>query len=370
MSRPFLPVIGSIGAAYIFGAVVLALVDPLALYSWGISAPLKADGDYSMELTPYLIEAAAKDPRFDTLVIGASTGHFYTPKMMQEIIPGTKQAFNLSYGRPSAADRDAVAALVLRYSHANHYIIEADWSYIIAQRDLLPADSFPLFLYDDKWWNDVRDMKYSVMKLTVAAMRDHMLWTPSWSKALEQETYIARYRVAHSSTFIGNYAAIIARHKGAVDAPSILTCEDMDSIRGSLIPFVTELSRRGAQVDLLVPPYSWIIYYRAGEPGDTFHRPTLLNDVLVMRKCVVQGVAGLPGVRIHAFDEPSMGGDFGKYMDVGHLYNAAASRDILRSIVEGTHLLNPDNIDAKNAQLRSNVVDYSLTSEATLSVEQ
>jgi hypothetical protein len=363
LRRPFLPAVAFLGACYAGFALALALVDPLALYPWGMRAPLKADGDYAMELTPFLVAAAVKDPRFDTLFIGGSTGHFYTPQMIKEAFPDTQSAFNLSYGRPSAQDRAAVARQLLRYSHARHFILEADWPYILPSREQHAAESFPLYLYDDRWWNDVRGISKPVINLAVAAVQTHILWTPSWDKTAEQEAYQVRYKDMHSPESMQAFAAVIARQQAAVAAPSSMTCNEMDTIGNILLPLVRALSQRGAQIDLLVPPYSWIIYYRAGEPDDRLHRPALLNDVLQMRKCIVQGVEGMPRVRVFAFDDASIGGDFRNYMDVGHLYNADMSRYILRSIANGEHRLTSENIDFKNSQMRANVANYRLVDD-------
>ena len=362
LNRPFLPAVAALAAAYCLLALVLAAIDPLALYPWGMSAQLKADGEYSMELTPYLLDIVAKDPSFDTLFIGGSTGHFYTPRMMEDILPNTHRAFNLSYGRPSVADRAAVAGEILRYSHAQHFILEADWPYTIPAQDQRMAESFPLYLYDDKWWNDVRDINLQIMKLSLAVWRHNSPWTGPWGQTPEQETYQTRYDAIHSQAFIAKYADIITRRKTGVDAPSKLTCGAMDTIDANLIPLVRALSQRGAQVDLLFPPYSWLIYYRAGEPGDPLNRPSFLNDVLLMRKCVVQGVEGMSRVRVFAFDDvPAIGGDFGKFMDAGHLYDPEANRYILRSIANGEHRLTLANVAAKNAEMKSNVLHYQLT---------
>ena len=364
VSRPFLPMIGILGAAYCLLALLLALVDPLALYPWGISPRLKTDGDYSMESTPYLVDAAAKDPGVDTLFIGGSTGHSYTPRMMEEILPNTRRAFNLSYGAPSASDRAVVQRQILRYSHARRFILEADWGYVIPARGQHAAPSFPLYLYDDKWWNDVRDVNSQIVELSLAVLGGNPLWISPWGKADEQETFRNRYRANHSTAFLARYAAMISRRRAGVDAPSELTCDAMDTIGASLVPWVRALSQRGARVDLVVPPYSWLIYYRAREPGDPINRPSLLSEVLTMRRCVVRALEGLPGVSVFAFDDvPAIGGDFGNFMDVGHLHNPAVNRYILQSIANGEHRLTPDNIEAKNEEMRSNVVQYRLTAD-------
>jgi hypothetical protein len=361
LSRPFLPAIGTLGGAYCLLALLLALADPLALYPWGASPQLEREGDYSMEATPFLVDATAKNAGFDTLFIGGSTGHSYTPRMMEEILPDTRRAFNLSYGAPRATDRALVQRQILRYSHAHHFVLEADWSFIIPLQEQHTAPSFPLYLYDDKWWNDVRDVNLQVIKLSLAILRGKPLWIRSWSKTDEEQTFRNRYQANHTEGSIARYAAMIARRKGSVDAHSDLTCDAMDAIGAGLVPLVRTLSQRGARVDLVVPPYSWLIYYRSQEPGDPIHRPSLLSDVLLMRACIVQAVEGMPGVSVFAFEDAAIGGDFGNFMDVGHLYNPDVNRYILRSIAEGEHRLTRDNIEAKNAEMRSNVVRYQLT---------
>jgi hypothetical protein len=362
LRRPFLPAIGALAGGYCIVALLLAAIDPLALYPWGIPGHLRADGDYSMELTPYLIDAVAKDPNFDTLFLGGSTGHFYTPQMMEEILPHTRRAFNLSYARPSAQDRAVVAREVLRHSHARHFLLEADWPYAVPARDQHIAESFPLYLYDNNWWNDVRQINWQMLKLTLAVLRNNSLWTSSWGKTQEQVTFETQFEAIHSPVFEAKYAAVIARRKAGVDAPSNLTCEAMDTIGTHLVPFVRALSQRGAQVDLLFPPYSWLIYYRAGESGDPLNRPSFLNDVLLLRKCIVQAVDGLAGVRVFAFDDvPAIGGDFRKYMDAGHLYDPDTNRYILQSIANGEHRLTGENIAAKNAEMEANVDGFQLT---------
>jgi hypothetical protein len=356
-----MPAVAVLGGAYCLLALLLALADPLALYPWGISPRLKTDGDYSMESTPYLIDVAAKNPDFDTLFIGGSTGHAYTRGMMEEILPNTRRAFNLSYGAPSAADRAVVEREILQYSHARHFILEADWGYIIPTNNQHMGASFPLYLYDGNWWNDVRDVNLQVLKLSLAVLRGDPLWIGSWGEAQEQETFRTRYQANHTAEFISRYAAMNMRWKQSVDAPSKLTCDSMDAIGASLVPLVRTLSQRGTRVDLVVPPYSWLIYYRTHEPGDPINRPTFLSDVLLMRRCIVQSLEGLPGVSIFAFDDvPAIGGDFRNFMDVGHLYNPDVNRFILRSIANGEHRLTSGNIEAKNAEMRSNVIHYEL----------
>jgi hypothetical protein len=364
LHRPFLITIGSIAAAYCLLALLLALIDPFDIYPWGIRPKLKTNGDYSAESTRYLAAAVAKAPAIDTILIGGSTGRLYTTEMMEEILPGTQSAFNFSYSSPSSADRTAVFRQIQRFSFARRLILEADWTYIVPKRFQHPTPGFPMYLYDDVWWNDVRWMTMESFQVSWAVLRGDPLWLTAWSRTAEQASYRNGYELMQSEASKTDFRTYIARHKMSIDTPSKLTCRAMDAIGEDLGPFVRAMSARGVEVDVVIPAYSWVLYYWTGEPDPRgMSRPSLLNDLLQMRRCLVQALDDLPHVRIFTFDNvPGLASDWKNYFDPGHLYNSEANRYILRSIAEGKHVLSKGNIDADIAQLRSNVVRYEFTS--------
>jgi len=365
VKRPFLPVIIAIGAACWALVCVLALVDPFDLYAWGVAPRPKSDGEYSMQSTPYLVDAVAKAADIDTLFLGTSTGHFFTTKMMENILPDTHHAFNLSYSNPSSPDRTAVALQLVRYSHARRFILEADWTYMVPKEEQRAAPSFPLYLYDAVWWNDVRGVNWEAIQLSWAALQGEPLWIPAWSPTGEREGYRRRYNLLHTSAAIAEFAAYVSRNKASIDAPSRLTCESMNAIGDNLVPFVRALSARGAEVDVLMPVYAWILYYWTIDPDKRgLSRPTLLNDQLKLRHCIVQALDGLPGVRIFAFDDVAgLATDVRNYFDPVHLYNPGANRYMLQSIANDEHRLTRDNVDARNTQMRLGVIRYQLTND-------
>jgi hypothetical protein len=364
MHRPFLITIGAIATSCCLLALLLALIDPFDIYPWGIRPRLKTNGDYSAESTRYLAAAVAKAPAIDTIFIGGSTGRLYTTKMMEEILPGTQSAFNFSYSSPSTADRTAVFRQLLRFSSARRIIVEADWTYIVPKRFQHPTAGFPMYLYDGVWWNDVRWMTMESLQVSWAALQGDPLWLPAWSRTVEQTAYRNRYAVMQGESSKTEFSAYIARNKKSIDTPSNLTCRAMDAIGEDLAPFVRAMSARGVEVDVVIPAYSWVFYYWTGEPDPRGRsRPSLLNDLLQMRRCLVQALDNVPDVRIFAFDNvPGLASDWKNYFDPGHLYNPEANRYILRSLAEGKHVLSRGNIDADVAQLRSNVVGYEFTS--------
>jgi hypothetical protein len=365
VKRPFLPAIVTIAAACWAAALNFILVDPFDLYPWGMAINLEPGGDYSMQSTPYLVDAVAKTPAIDTLFLGTSTGHFYTTKMMEEILPNAHRAFNLSYSNPSSPDRTAVARTLLRYSHARRFIIESDWTYMVPKEEQHAAPSFPLYLYDTVWWNDVRAINWRALQLSLAVLRGNPLWISAWSQSTERAGYQRRYDSLHTSAAIAEFTGFISRNKASIDTPSKVSCRSMNALADDLVPFVTALSARGAEVDILMPVYSWILYYWTIDPDRRgLSRPSLLNDQLAMRNCVVQALDGLPGVRIFAFDDvPALAADARNYFDPVHLYNPAANRYVLQSIARGEHRLTRENIDAKNSQMRLAVIGYRFTND-------
>jgi hypothetical protein len=362
-----LPAIGTIAAACLLLALLLTMIDPFDIYPWGIRPQLKTNGDYSAESTRYLAAAVAKTPAFDTILLGGSTGRLYTVEMMEEILPGTRSAFNLSYSAPSSADRAAVYRQLLRFSSAHRFILEADWTYILPKAWQRPTPGFPIYLYDDVWWNDVRGMNMPAFQLSWAALRGEPLWLTAWSRGVEQAAYRNRYELMQSEASKAKFRDYIARHKMSIDTPSKLSCETMDAIGEELAPFARALAARGMEVDVVIPAYSWVLYYWTEDADPRgLSRPSLLNDLLQMRRCLVQALDDLPRVRIFAFDNvPGLASDWNNYFDPGHLYNLEVNRYILRSIAEGKHVLSRGNIEADIAQLRSNVIRYEFTSNKT-----
>jgi hypothetical protein len=207
-------------------------------------------------------------------------------------------------------------------------------------------------------------MTLESFQLSWALLRGGPLWLPAWSRAAEQASYRDRYAFMQGDAPKADLRAYIARNRVSINTPSKLSCADLDSIGEDLAPFVRAMSARGVEVDVVLPVYSWVLYYHTGEPDPRgMSRPSLLNDLLLMRRCLVEALDDVPQVRIFAFDNvPGLASDWKNYFDPGHLYNVEANRYILRSIAAGEHVLSRDNVDADIAQLRANVMGYEFTS--------
>jgi hypothetical protein len=208
-------------------------------------------------------------------------------------------------------------------------------------------------------------MTVESFQLSWTLLRGGPLWLPSWSRSAEQSSYRDTYAFAQGEAAQADLRAYIARNKISINTPSKLTCAAMDSIGEDLAPFARAMSARGVEVDVVLPVYSAVLYYHTGEPDSRgMSRPSLLNDLLLMRRCLVDALDDLPHVQIFAFDNvPGLASDWRNYFDPGHLYNFEANRYILRSIAAGEHVLSRSNVDAEIAQLRANVLNYEFTSK-------
>ena len=115
------------------------------------------------------------------------------------------------------------------------------------------------------------------------------------------------------------------------------------------------LSDRGVQIDILIPIASYAFYYvRRNDIS-----PTLLDEQMVARRCLVGAAAHLPNVRIFAFDDdPSIAGDLANFREVGHVYDPAILRRFVGAMVTGSNRLTRQNLADHERTIRSAVESY------------
>lgn len=361
LTRPLLPLFGVVAAACWALALFVLAIDPLNLYPWGVPPRLQQDGDYSPNAKPYLIDAAAKDPEIDTILLGSSTARNITASMMEAILPGTHKAFNMSYSAPLAEDRSLVQREVLRYSAARRVLFEVDLNFALPTR-LQRTRHFPLYLYDDAWWNDIRVVNQETLGLALNVLKGKPLWNGSWSSEGHQKKFQKQYERAQSPEQAALHQAAIDRQRPNIDRPARFTCKDLDAINDNLVPFARALSARGVEMDLWFPIYSTQVYYEWLD--DPLHLqtigPSFLNDQLQMRQCLVEALDGIPHVRVFAFNDlVDISDDLRNYRDLGHLQNMAPLQYILQSIAKDQHRLTRDNVGQAIEAMRRHVLNYN-----------
>ena len=341
---------------------LLVGIDPLDLYPWGLSAKLR-DNEYGPDSTRYLVDVVAKDPSIDTILIGGSTSAFFTRQMMNSILPGTKNGFNLSYQAPRVGERALVTAQVMQHTHAKHVLLAADWIYALRGQTEI-ENAFPGYLYDDTPLNDIRMVNIITMRVARAILASRSVWLADWDWGIYQRSRERSYRRFQTVESMNGLRTEIEKYRNDTNVPSMRSCADFDAVNDQLIPFAKALSAKHIALDIFFPPYSLAFYYDwiATPSRRALLGSALLNDQLRVRRCLVEALAGMQGVRIFAFDnEDWLTGDLKNYSDTAHVFDVAVYRYMLKSIAEGSHRLTMQTVDADADELRRHVKSYTLT---------
>ncbi|MDO9337773.1 MAG: hypothetical protein Q7T61_15370 [Caulobacter sp.] len=335
-------------------AFVMA-ADPFSQYPWSPPRDVPEEAQ-SPDLAPYLLNLAGRGD-YDTLVVGGSTSAAFRPRDMARLLPYARHPGNFAY----YGSRPKDVALVLHkvadeMPRVRHVITALDYTY------MLPASearaSFPFHIYGDRpgdhfLANDMTALRLSWGLATTGAIQ------PGHEGYAAHETLTERVRVrGHSPRGVAQMRRAVAEARDIVAAPARLTCQDFAPLRDTLAPFARKLSAQGRTLDIVVPPYHLSFYSSvATHPSLSKIRPSIA-DHLVLRRCAVEAMAGLPGVRIFAFDEPWLVQDAENYSDPGHVLQAAHYRYMLKAIGAGEHQLTPQNFDAYARDLRRRVLAF------------
>lgn len=363
MSPPIL-FFGVILAAWWCAALAIFAIDPFRIYPWALNAPLKS-ADYAPNVRPFLVEAVAKDSSVDFVLIGSSPMIPVSRQMILQAFPGVRNPFNLSYGWMRPSDRALVTRQLIAYSKASRFLLTLDWAYqlpIADNKDIMTHD-FPTYLYDDTPWDDIRMVGKSAGEATAAAVLSRQLWLNHWNLNSDRRQRAREYQKFQTRQTMEGLASAIRLHRGDIDHPTQHTCADFDALSSQLVPFAKQASRRAIQLDILIPTFSTAYYYwwldNLGALALT--GPSMMNDQLLLRRCLVDAVADLPNVRVFAFDnEDWITSDLANFKDPGHIYNDKILEFELKSIASGSHRLTKSNIDTYVDTLRRNILRYKL----------
>jgi hypothetical protein len=350
--NPMLAVFGALAFAYLAVASLVLSVDPYDIYPWG-ARPVLTTNDVSREASIQLVDVAAKTPDMGIILIGGSTAAMYRPDDLMALFPGEGRAYNLSYAGPRPADRDLILRRILEVGSARRVIVALDWMYIVRPGDMRPA--FPAFLYDDDRANDLRMVDLKGIQRSIAVLRGDVVYDHAEAWARYQRNTPRTYAAYQTPATMRTLAQLVDRERGGVDRPSGKTCADFGSLNRQLVPTVKALAAKGVKVDLMTPVYAYPFYYEwRGQIS-----PSLLDETVIYRRCVVEALDGVPNVRIFAMDlDPAIAGDMANYRDTGHLFTPRYLNGLIQAVAADTHRLTRRNIDAYDTGLRAAVKTY------------
>ena len=357
-------------------ALFVVLVDPLDIYPWGVKVTLR-DVDYAKGAIPYILEAAIKNRANDAFLIGGSTSVGFTRAMLDASFPDVHHAFNLSYGAPRPFDQALVEKMVAdRVTRSGgpaikRVLLAIDWIHQLnthGAQEVAAQSQFPYYLYDSDPTNDVRMIGSTTISLALRAVRSQPLWRPDWDANIDNRSDKRGFQKFQSQRSLAKLASAILRHRRDVDLPSLRSCDDFFTIRDQIVPFAKRLSDAHIPLDVYFPPYSLAFYYvwkddpmRAQLLGNS-----VLEDKLLYRKCLVDEISNIPGVRVFAFDdEAKIVGDLANYREAAHVQSEWVYKGILHAIATNQNRLTPQSVDIENAQLRNLVKNYQIFDSRT-----
>ncbi len=251
--------------------------------------------------------------------------------------------------------------------YVRHVLLELEWIYVLPMNSGIAGDSesshFPIYLYDNSMINDVRAIDLGTLLAGGQVLMGEPLDPPRWKRPSLHQRTGGTYAKFQIPSALKRIEQVIERHRSDIDRPATHTCADFGLLDDALIPFARTLSKRGVRLDVIIPVYSLAAYYDWMD-NLRFRRMagnSIMNDQLLMRRCAVEALYRLPGVRVFGFDDvPGLADDMRNYYEVAHLYNNAAYRYMLEAIAAGQHQLTPANVDSKLAALRSRILNYRL----------
>ena len=343
-------------AGYWAVAALVIGTDVRDIYPWGVEPRIASRHPLNNSID--LFSVAAKDRTSNFILVGASTTMGYTPEQIARSFPGARNAWNLSYSGSRPVDRDILLQLLANSGTPRRVLVSLDWSYIL-DPDKMRA-GFGDYLYDRSALNDLK----MINRDTLGA-----IWTLARTGDVgvtAKRAHVgrgSRWRLWHSPEQLAEMRRSIARHNPMLARAGRRDCAALGSLAGQLVPVLKTLSAKGNRIDLLVPPYSPLIYYpaaslrdRSQDLGDGF-----FADQLLLRRCAVTMTADIPGVAVWAPDRDlSLIADFDAFDDPGHLGDAAPLAKTLQAVGDERYRLTPTNVDAYIDALRAFTIAYRL----------
>ncbi|MEE9433204.1 MAG: hypothetical protein V3V15_03080 [Sphingorhabdus sp.] len=362
LRRPALLVASGIWLAYIcIGALIIG-VDPYDLYPWG------KDITVASRHQPFdaarLIRLAAKDKNADTILIGSSPTTMYTPDDIKKAFPGTNKPWNISYHGATAYDREQTLDELVEYSDAKHFIITIDYFYADPR---IITRNFPDYMYDDNLTNDLRMINLGSLKASYLTLRYGTPYRDISAMLTKEDGYIASFRNRFQNK--NNMAILrdnIENYRGKIAAVGRVNCNEFPMLE----PFfsqITALSAKGARVDLIIPAYSPAIYYDwiAAPIQRRLVGRTMLNDQLLMRRCVVEKASQINQVSVSSIDlDEDIVGDLANFRDSGHLDHKDNLMAILSAPEDPDRRITRNNLENYIKKVRNTVLNYQFHNSA------
>ncbi|MDE0588563.1 hypothetical protein OU789_01330 [Halocynthiibacter sp. C4] len=353
-AKPMLIAAGLISCIYLSLAILVIAVDPYNIYKWGTEPRIQA-GDTPRDLVIDWIDVAVKDPTYNTFLVGSSVTAMYTPEFLDDLLGSDARAMNLSYGGPRPRDRDMILDRLAEHPDIKNVILTFDWTYI--RNPDITNRSFPTFLYDADITNDLRMVNLPTILQTFKILRGELTYSNPDDEIYSK--FVQRmYDNFQTPAEMEKIERLVELYQAGIGASSGRDCESFQAINEQLVPSVRTLSERGVKVDILVPINSYAFYYVRRHDISA----TLLDEMMVARRCLVNAASDIPNVSIYAFDDdPAIASDLANFREVGHVFDPAVLHRFISAVKTGSDRLTKENFPSHENKIRLAVEQYRPT---------
>ncbi|NOT38932.1 MAG: hypothetical protein HOP13_00400 [Alphaproteobacteria bacterium] len=355
--KPFLRVLGALVAVLIACALFITAVDPYDNYPWGFTPKLERQR-YNPRAVPWLLNTLVKSD-YDTYLIGGSTVSPFVAADIERELTGTRKAFVVGYLAPRPRDLVTVFRRIGQAKSVRRIIVAFDISYLhppeVARRE------FPFALYDDDVANDLRAFGIQALRLSVRMLTGQEYHLNDWDIARDNASFEDLYRRSLSPETVRSIRRKIEEYKPYVLNPSPHSCENLPAVN-ALNDFARTMAARGVRVDILIPPFSYYVYYDWLNPKRAPYRLTNapLTTLIASRRCLLAALDGAPGTRVFAYDlRPEIVEDMANYRDSAHIHGTELGKHMLEMINRGEGLLTLATFDDYASQLSARVKNYT-----------
>lgn len=351
--RMFLPAVALVWSLAVACYAFVWVVDPYELRSSRPSETL-ADHPYPQEVTTRLASVVSHSG-VDVVIIGASTAMGYTPAMMRAAFRDARRPFNLAYGCSDGEDLALILPRLETSGTLKRVIVSLDATLVSnCGTTRSPLDRR---YYATSWYDPAPEFSLEALGLAGRVAAGGDLDAPDWRPDVPDQVGLMTGMPPMTTRpeLMLRAARYVRLARGAVTRGAPFACERIPALNEVLLPFIRRMAARGVTIDILSPPYSLAIYAEWTVNRNPFPGPPFAT-AMALRRCALEGTAGVPNVYFHAFDtDLPLTENLALYRDVGHIRDYGAYVTILKHIAARDHVLTPGQWPTFEARLKQDV---------------
>ena len=341
--RLFLPLVL---AGYLIGALAYYMVwsvDPYNLRPSGLEVRLSARA-YGDDVIPKLVSVAAKGDS-DLIVLGGSTTLGFSPAMLRKAFPEARKPVNLSINAIRSDDFRAALMRLEASKSLKKLILVMDFTQVLPEFGQGTTRT-GRYLDPAPWHKPVPDFEMMAIGGAFNVLKSGVLTGPGMLRRNDEvpDYWRSVKPLPQQERIMQTLRKAIADTRASIVTGEPAPCSAFPAIAQFIRPSLQRLTRRGVEIELLAPPYSLATFaHWATDARTTRHfagKAAPWSFLMGQRRCMLEAVADLNGVRMHAFDTQfALTGNLANYYDPSHIYTQGAYEDILLRIARGDNIL-------------------------------